>query len=97
MGHFRGRLPVAGQIESQIRFLIGDAIVAPSGHNTQPWFFRIDGDTVEVRADRTRVLPIVDPDDRSLTISCGAALETLLIAARHFGHPVQAEVLPDKG
>jgi hypothetical protein len=37
-------------------------------------------------ADRTRALPVVDPEDRELTISCGAALSHLLLAIRHFGY-----------
>ncbi|MFN0283120.1 MAG: Acg family FMN-binding oxidoreductase, partial [Kineosporiaceae bacterium] len=33
-------------------------------------------------ADRTRALPVNDPHDRELTISCGAALYTLCLSAR---------------
>lgn len=87
--------PERGSAREKLRFLLGYAILAPSGHNTQPWLFRISGDAVEVRADRTRALPVVDPDDRALIISCGAALETLRIAARRFGRRVAVEPLPD--
>ena len=75
--------------------LVRDAVRAPSSHNTQPWLFRIDGDTVELLADRTRALPVNDPDDRELTISCGAALVTLRIAAAAAGRHAPAELLPD--
>ena len=37
---------------------------APSGHNTQPWLFRVHEGVVELIADRTRALAVVDPDDR---------------------------------
>jgi nitroreductase len=78
------------------RFLLNYAILAPSGHNTQPWLFKIIGDnTIELHADRTRCLPLVDPVDRELTISCGAALSHLLIAIRHFGYAYELELLPD--
>jgi hypothetical protein len=50
---------------------------------------------VELYADRTRALPVVDPDDRALVISCGAALATLRIAARHFGERAAVEVTPE--
>ena len=40
---------------------------------------------VELHADRTRALPVNDPLDRELTISCGCALMNLIVAARHFG------------
>jgi nucleotide-binding universal stress UspA family protein len=52
-------------------------------------------DTVELYADRTRALPVIDPDDRELTISCGAALLHLRIALRHFGYAGAVATLPD--
>lgn len=87
--------PRDGDAEDQLRSLVRYAILAPSGHNTQPWRFRIEGETLEIYADRTRALPVVDPDDRELVISCGAALETLLIAMRHFGIGSDTQFLPD--
>jgi hypothetical protein len=53
-----------------------------------------DGE-VELRADRTRGLPVVDPEDRALVISCGAALFYLRVAMRHFGYEDEVEILPD--
>lgn len=80
----------------QLKFLLNYAILAPSSHNTQPWLFRIIGDSIiELYADRTRCLPLVDPMDRALTISCGAALSHLLIAIRHFGYTYELELFPD--
>ncbi|MFM9996180.1 MAG: Acg family FMN-binding oxidoreductase [Phycisphaerales bacterium] len=81
--------------EARLRFMIGYAILAPSGHNAQPWLFRIAGDHLELLADRTRALPVVDPHDRALTIACGSALFNLRVAARHFGYQVGVELLPD--
>lgn len=79
----------------KLKFMLGYAILAPSGHNAQPWLFRLRGDHVDVCADRTRALPVVDPHDRELTLSCGAALFNLRVAARHFGYRVTVELLPD--
>ncbi len=70
----------------QLRYLLNYAVLAPSRHNTQPWLFTIEHNVVELHADRSRRLPAVDADDRELTISCGAALENLLIAMRYFGY-----------
>ena len=81
--------------EDQLRLLVRCAVLAPSGHNTQPWLFRVSGETLELHADRTRALPVVDPDDRELTISCGAALAHVLIAAEHFGRDAELTLLPD--
>ena len=82
--------PGASGAAEKLRFLVNYAVLAPSGHNTQPWLFRIDGARVNVIADRTRALPVVDPYDRELTISCGAAIGMLEVAARRFG--LRAEV-----
>jgi len=43
-------------------------------------------------ADRSRSLPVMDPDDRELTIGCGAALANLIIAIRHFGYAPAVEI-----
>jgi len=63
--------------------LIGAAVLAPSSHNTQPWLFRVRGSSIDLLADRTRALPVNDPDDRELTISCACALFNLRVAAAH--------------
>src|SRR5918911_1973883 len=71
----------------KFNFLLRYAVLAPSGHNTQPWLFKIAGsnNTIEIYADRSRALPVVDPDDRELVISCGAALGTMRVALRRCG------------
>lgn len=77
------------------RWLIGRAVLAPSSHNTQPWIFRITASTIELHADRTRALPVNDPDDRELAISCACALMNLRVAAAGAGLGVQIQLLPD--
>jgi len=77
------------------RLLLGHAVLAPSSHNSQPWLFRVDADAIEVIADRRRALPVVDPEDRELTISCGAAVGFAEIAARRFGCTARVAVGPD--
>jgi hypothetical protein len=72
-------------IEEKLRFALRYAVLAPSNHNTQPWHFIVDGDCLTVCADRTRALPVVDPFDRELIISCGAALFNLRVALSRFG------------
>jgi nitroreductase len=71
------------------------AVIAPSGHNTQPWKFRLHDDALELRADRSRALPVCDPADRELVISLGAALFHLRVAARRFGRVLEVEAFPD--
>jgi hypothetical protein len=77
--------PTTGPIDRQLRFLLNYAVLAPSKHNTQPWLFQVERNTVELYADRTRVLSVVDANGRELVMSCGATLANLLVALRSFG------------
>lgn len=76
--------------------LIQHAVLAPSSHNTQPWRFRASDSAIDLLADRTRALPVNDPHDRELTISCGAALMNLRIAAARYELAVDVRLLPDR-
>lgn len=86
--------PVRGPVSAQLEFLVQYAILAPSTHNSQPWLFRVRADALELFADRSRALPVSDPDGREMTISCGAAMEHALLAARNFGCEATVELLP---
>jgi nitroreductase len=87
--------PFSSSPEAKLRFLLRYAILAPSNRNSQPWRWQISGDTAELYADRMRALPYVDPDDRELMLSCGAALMNLRVAIGHFGHSCNFQLLPD--
>ena len=78
-----------------LQALIARAVLAPSSHNTQPWRFRVDGQGVSLHADPERRLPVNDPDDRELIISCGCALMNLRVAAAAAGHAYRLEILPE--
>lgn len=87
--------PSGGSNEDKLKFFVNYAVLAPSSHNTQPWLFDISNSTtISLYADRTRALPVVDPEDRELTISCGAGLNQLLLAIRHFGYDYKLKMLP---
>lgn len=89
--------PKSGSERDKLKFFIKYAILAPSGHNTQPWSFKIDEEAmlINVYADRTRALPVIDPDDRELVISCGAALTNLMAAMKYFEYIPEITFLPD--
>ncbi len=89
------RFPLGGSEGEQLAWAVQYAILAPSSHNSQPWRFHVEGDALELYADRTRALPVVDPRDRELEMSCGAALFCLRAALRKVGRSVVADVLPD--
>jgi len=78
--------PREGSSSDKLRYLLNYAMLAPSSHNSQPWRFKVIDDGVELYADRARALPVVDPEDRELIISCGSALFHLRMAVSHFGH-----------
>jgi hypothetical protein len=86
--------PRTGALADKARFAVGYAILAPSSHNTQPWKFAIIGDELLLMADRSRSLPVVDPFDRELVISCGAALFNLRVVFAYFGVPVEITTFP---
>jgi len=66
--------------------MIKYAIQAPSGHNTQPWLFRINDNSIEIHPNMYKALPVVDTDNRELFISLGCATENLCIAASEMGY-----------
>jgi nitroreductase len=74
---------------------VEQATLAPSLHNSQPWRFRIDGDAVEVYADRSRRLEVLDPSGRELMISVGAAVFTLRAAIRGAGWIPSLSLYPE--
>lgn len=71
------------------------AIKAPSGHNAQPWKFKLTENRVEIHPDFSRTLSIVDSTNRELYISLGAATENLCIASHEFGYQNEVKILPD--
>jgi hypothetical protein len=72
------------------------AIAAPSLHNSQPWRFRLHRDSIDVLADRTRQLDVIDPTGRELMISVGAAIFNLRVAIRHELRVSEVRLLPDQ-
>src|SRR5687768_9682674 len=89
--------PAEANADEQLQFLLRYAVLAPSSHNTQPWLFRIQGHELDLIADVNRSLPVVDPMNRELIMSCGAALNHLHIAARYFGFSSKIESFPEPG
>lgn len=64
--------------------MIRYAAMAPSGHNTQPWKFRVAAGRITIEPDFRAALPVVDATCRELFISLGCAAENLCLAAPRF-------------
>jgi hypothetical protein len=89
--HSAATLPdEAALLKEMVRY----ATLAPSGHNTQCWRFRIENRAVVILPDLSRRTPVVDPDDHHLHVSLGCAAENLVLAARAFGFTCNAEFNP---
>lgn len=68
---------------------------APSIHNTQPWRWRLTGDTMDLLLDRSRLLDVTDPDGHLAILSCGTALHHARIALAAHGWRATVTRLPD--
>lgn len=89
------RAPLA--LKASDRELIRYATLAPNGHNTQPWLFRVRPQGFEIRPDFSRRTPAVDPDDHHVFVSLGCAAENLMIAAAAQGRSCESRFVPDNG
>ncbi|MBC7777131.1 MAG: nitroreductase, partial [Phycisphaerae bacterium] len=66
------------------------ASLAPSGHNTQPWFIKyIEPYHWIIGNDKSKWLPAVDPTQRETILSIGAFAQNLEYAASSLGYTCQ--------
>jgi hypothetical protein len=74
-------------IKNDERVILYLASLAPSGHNTQPWFVQyIEPYHWIIGNDKTKWLPAVDPSQRETILSIGAFLQNLEYAAANAGY-----------
>ena len=68
--------------------------LAPSVHNTQPWYFVVRPSALELYADSGRQLTVLDPTGRQMAVSCGCALFNARVALAA-DRVLQVDRLPD--
>jgi hypothetical protein len=75
--------------------IVTAAATAPSVHNTQPWVLELhDEGRAELYVRLERALPHHDPLGRDRLISCGAALQHVLLAMRVLGWVPETTLFP---
>lgn len=79
----------------QMKFLLRFAVLAPSGHNTQPWNFSIKDHEISLWVNRERSLERSDPRRRQLLIAFGCMIENLCMAANRYDFGVKINYFPD--
>ena len=88
--HLFGKIPLNPD-EREILYL---ASLAPSGHNTQPWFIKyIESYHWIICNDKSKWLPAVDPTQRETILSIGTFIQNLEYAASNAGYNCQFEQL----
>jgi len=83
----------------KLKFFARYAILAPSGHNTQPWKLKIRNESVTVSINKEHYL---SEDGSGLLsvepfISIGTLLEIFVLAARGFGYALSIHLFPHEG
>lgn len=89
-GSFPKKIPLTAD-ERNILFL---ASLAPSGHNTQPWFVQyLEPYHWIIGNDKSKWLPGVDPTQRETMLSIGAFTQNLEYAASNLGYQCKFTIL----
>lgn len=82
-------------LQDRILEVLETAVWAPSGDNSQPWFFVMRGNTVRVHLEPDRDNRILNFKLSGTYIAHGALIENIILAAPLSGLVAQVQVLPD--
>jgi len=84
---------IIGMDERRLKILTY-ASLAPSGHNSQPWFVNVlEPNRWIIGLDPARRLPMVDPENREALLSIGAFAENLVLSAGTLGLRAEMRIM----
>jgi hypothetical protein len=90
-----GTVGTSATVAKAVRLAAVRATRAPSVHNTQPWRLVIRSTSLEVHADPSRRLQVLDPRGRQMLISIGCAVFNARVALAAAGVGAELQWQPD--
>ncbi|MEI6057439.1 MAG: hypothetical protein WCQ60_00525 [bacterium] len=78
-----------------IQKILTAGCMAPSGGNSQPWEFEVDGSLIKVIAKPERDHPVLNALYRGTWIAHGALIENICLAASSCGIATHVSIFPD--
>lgn len=82
--------------QEDILKILESGIQAPSGENSQPWFFKIMEQSVSVFNDPTKDTSLYNYQQKSNLVTHGCLLENISIAADTLGYSARIQLFPDQ-
>ena len=77
--------------------IIYDGIKAPSGENSQPWRFMVEGNVVYVFNLIERDTTLYNTGQHGSYVAHGALIENMVISASHYGYSAEVHYFPSGG
>ncbi len=77
--------------------IIYDGIKAPSGENSQPWRFMVDGAVVFIFNLTERDTTLYNTGQHGSYVAHGALIENMVISASHYGYQAEVVYFPSGG
>jgi hypothetical protein len=91
------RFPANSSPRDKLLFALKYAALAPTESGWQPWHFRLTDTYLELLVKNSPAREEADPDRREFMFGCGAALQYLKLALKHFGCLGRVVLFPDLG
>ncbi|MCJ7433992.1 MAG: twin-arginine translocation signal domain-containing protein [Anaerolineales bacterium] len=74
--------------------IVAAGILASNPHNSQPWIFRISSSAIDLFADPSRQIGVIDPFRREMYIGLGCAIENMALASEAEGFAAAIQLMP---